>query len=201
MTPLSGKEHALLQEKDKRIDLRAELDGLDIQIKDLKVQYEQYFSGILPLPPDKLHAEVKRLVRKLRKAPFKSSAMLYRLRNLETKYQTFNSYWQRVLRQKEEGTYSRDLFKANLRERLAQETAKEESNEGLAEKGLQGLFQAYRSAVEKHTGKKIEVKFDAFKDSLVKRAQEFKQRHGNKKLSFKVVVKDGKVTVQARVKD
>ena len=199
MISAQGRRTGLQQ--GERVDVREELDRLESMIKDLRLQYEQYFTGLLPLPPDKLHADVKRMLRHLRKAPFKSSAMSYRLRTLDGRYATWNTYWQRVLREREEGTYSKDVFKANLRERIAQEEAKAETAEGAAEKSFQNLFHAYQSALEKHQGKRPDIDFNKFKESLVARAKEFRQKHADKKLAFKVVVKGGKVVVQAKVKE
>lgn len=170
-------------------------------MNELKVQYEQYFTGLLPLPPDKLHGDVKRSIRTLRKAPFKSSALQYRLRGLETRYSTWNTYWQRVLREREEGVYFKDVFKADLRAKIAEEEAHQQTAQGVVERGMRNLFDAYQSALERHQGTKPNIDFNAFCHSLSKRAHDFRSKHADKKLSFKVVVKDGKVTVQARVKE
>ena len=182
-------------------DLNIELDKLDAMLSDLKVLYEQYFLGIITLQPDKEHTRVKLFIRKLRKSPFKSSATAFRMRALETRYGTLHTYWQRVLREKEDGTYSRDVFKANLRERNAIEDAKSGTKQGAAEKQMHSLFDSYREALEKQTGTRQKLDFDAFQKSLIKRAKDLKAQHGVKKLSFKVVVKEGKVTVQATVKE
>ncbi len=185
----------------ERLDLRAELDKLDVMLSELRVLFEQHFSGLLPLAPEKPHAEVKRKIRVLRKAPFKNSALNYRLRTLEVRYGTLHTYWQRVLREREEGTYSKDVFKANLRDRQATDAAYAQTTQGAADKGMKTLFDAYRSALEKQSGTAAKVDFSAFKESLLKRAQDYKKQHGNKKLTFKVVVKDGKVAVRATVKE
>ncbi len=181
-------------------DLRVDLDRLDVMISDLKVLYEQYFLGVITLPPDKAHNEVKAFIRKLRKAPFKTAASSFRLRSVETRYNTLYTYWQRVLREREEGTYSRDVFKANLRERNALADEKANTSQGAAERSLTSLYDSYREALEKTTGKKQTIDFEAFQKSLVKRAKELKERHGVTRLAFKVVVKDGKVSVQAKAK-
>lgn len=185
---------------DERIDVRAELDRLEVQLADLKVLYEQYFSGILALPPDPQHREVKRKIRFLMKAPFKNSAMNYRLRTLENRYHTFNTYWQRTLKQKEDGTYSKDVFKAAMRERVAIEEARMQTATGKAQKSMESLFGAYRSALEQQTGKKQKIDYESFEKSLLQRAKDFKEKSGASKLSFKVVVKNGKVTVQIKGK-
>ena len=186
--------------EDKRKDIRAELDRLELKLAELKVLYEQYFGGIQPLPPDKQHAEVKRQIRHLMKAPFRNSAMNYKLKSLEGRYHAFNTYWQRVLMQREAGTYSKDVFKAELRERIAFEEARSQTAVGVAQKGMEALFNSYRAALEKSSGKKHNIDYNSFEKSLLQRAKDFKEQHGSAKLSFKVVVKNGKVTVQLKAK-
>lgn len=181
-------------------NLRVELDRLEKMIADLKISYEQYFTGVLPLPPDKQHKALKRKIRELFGAPFKNSALSFRLKSLDQRYQTLNNYWQRVLKQREEGTYSRDVFKAALRERIANEEAEADSEKGAADQHMRDLFRTYQDAIERATGRSKEIKYQEFKKSLVKRAKEYREKHGAKKLTFKVVVKDGAVKVQARAK-
>lgn len=186
---------------EAKLDLRVELEQLDTKLSELKMLYEQYFTGLVPLPPDKQHADIKRRVRTLRKAPFKSSAMSYRLRALETRYSTLNTYWKRVMMEREAGTYFRDVFKANLRERAAAEEAFAQTDEGVADKGIRSLFDAYSQALERQQGAKTSVEYQAFRESLLKRASDFRAKHGDKRLSFKIVVKEGKVSVKAVVKE
>jgi len=193
--PFTAKERAF-----EKLDLRAELDKLESLISELKVQYEQYFTGLLPLSPDKMHNDVKRKIRQLLKAPFKNHALNFRMKTLEGRYSTFNTYWQRILKQREDGTYTKDVFKANLRERNALEDARSETASGKAEKSMQVLFNSYREALEKTTGQKQNLDYQAFQKSLVERAKEFKARHQDKKVTFKVVVKDGNVSIKAKVK-
>lgn len=192
---MSARERA-----NEKIDVRAELTKLSSQIELLKKEYEQHFLGHSPYAPDKLHRDVKNLIRKLMKAPFKSSQMTYTLRTLESRYNTYNTYWQRTQRQRENGTYSRDVFKANMRERHQQEDREAQTTKGKAKGQMQELFKSYEAALEKQSGKKQNIDYAAFKQSLVKRAKEFQKKNGKQKLTFKVVVKDGKVSVQAKAK-
>lgn len=185
---------------DERMDVRAELDRLEAQLAELKIQYEQYFTGILALPPDKLHNLVKRQMRELLRAPFKNSAMNYRLRTLEGRYHTFHTYWQRVLRQREEGNYSKDVFKASMRERAALEEAKSETKVGAAERKMETLYNTYRNTLEKQTGKTHNIDYETFEQSLLQRADDFKRNNKGERLTFKVVVEDGKVSVRIAAK-
>jgi len=182
----------------EKINVRLELNNLESLLEQLKVEYEQYFLGIHLHPPNNLHKATMRLIRKIRKAPFKRPSMGFRLKGLEGRYHTYNDYWQRVLRQKEEGTYSKDLFKAELRERNALEDLQALTAKGKASKSMVDLFANYKRELEKHTGRQQNINFDAFQSSLVKRAKAYRKKHGGKKLSFKIVVKNGKVTVKAK---
>jgi hypothetical protein len=182
------------------VDLRFDLDQLERELAELRVLYEQYFSGVLPLAPEKQHQLLKQHFRKLRKAPFKTAALGFKLRSLEQRYSTMFTYWQRVLREKEDGVYSKDVFKANLRDKLEQEEAYAATKQGAADRGVRSLFTSYQEALERAAGKKVAITFDSFKETLSKRAKDLKAQHGVAKLSFRVVVKDGKVSIQAKAK-
>jgi hypothetical protein len=182
-------------------DLRLELEKAERQLADLQVSYEQYFLGVLQFSPDKPHQDFKRLMRQLQKAPFKGTTLAYRMRTLETRYQTYNTYWQRVLKQREDGTYVRDVFKANMRERNALEDARALTKVGQAEKGLQALFRTYKTTLEQVSGSAQNLDFDAFQKNVIQRAKDFKAQTGAQKVSFKIVTQDGKVSVQIRAKE
>jgi len=183
-----------------KVELRAELGQLEAMIEELKIEFEQFFLGFTPHAPDRLHNEVKRKIRFLFNAPFKNSEIAYRLKMLEQRYRSYFTYWQRTNREREAGTYSRDVFKANLKDKRALEDARAETAKGKAKSSFQSLYNSYKSTLENQTGRKQEVDFDAFKKSLVKRAKEHQKKNGNKKVTFKVVVKEGKVSVQTKSK-
>lgn len=178
-------------------DLRKEVLDLEVQIENLKTEYEQFFLGIRQMAPEQLHTKTKAKMRQLRDAPFRNAEVNFKIRNLDNKFQTYNSYWQRVLREKEAGTYKRDLFKAELHERLAAQEEKAKTTVGAAERGINELYRAFKSEVEKVTGKKQELDYDNFKKSLVARAKDLKSKHGVTKVSFKVSVEGDQVKIKA----
>ena len=108
---------ALTQNTDNlpKRELDLKLDLLEAKLADLKIAYEQFFLDILPHPPNELEREVHRLVRECRNAPFKKATSTFRLGQIVQRLQTYNNYWERVKRDREAGTYSRDVFKASLR--------------------------------------------------------------------------------------
>lgn len=187
------KEDAAPSMADTRV-LILELEG---KIEELRIQYEQFFSGSIKIPPDTLNKLVQRELRELQKSPMKNSALNFKARAVRTRYQTLATYWQRVFQARDTGTYIKDVYKANLRETIEQEGKRLETRAGKAEKALRELFQSYQSALENVSGKAQRLDFNDFQQSLIRRTRELKQKTGGKKVSFKVVVKDGKVVLQA----
>lgn len=180
--------------------LNADLNKLAEAIEQLRILYEQHFMGILPIAPFKEHSQIKIEIRRLFKVPFRSSSMRFKLRSIENRYRTYNTYWEKVNKQREEGTYFRDVFKAELREQQALDAEKEKTAEGKASKQMVELFNTYKRTLEQETGKKHNINFDSFQKSLIDRAKDIKSNYGAKKVSFKILVKEGKVTVQATAK-
>ena len=183
-----------------RRHLDLELDSLEAKIAELRVLYEQHFVDILPQPPDKLQKETVRMIRSLLRAPFKNSQTRFRLRVLVSRYQTYATYWERVQKQKEDGTYQKDVFKAEMREKMLEDAKVANSQGRVAEKGLKQLFDSYETALRKNGADTSKINFDAFKHSLMKQAKSLKEKNGVQKLHYKVVVSGGKVTVKASAK-
>jgi hypothetical protein len=181
--------------------LNQELDILERQVEDLRILYEQYFIDILPFEPEKENKEVQKFIRKMLAAPFKNSVIQFRLRTIVTRYQTYATYWNRVKKQREAGTYKKDLFKAKFRTQMAVQKKHSASKEGRAEKGVNQLFRSYQEAIKKVGGDPATVNFDAFKKSLVARAKQLKKEDPSAKIQYQVVIKDGRAVVKAGKKD
>ncbi|MBL7663119.1 hypothetical protein JNK13_10255 [bacterium] len=192
-----GQIHQEQQQQNRR-DIDRELEVLEVRIGELKVLYEQHFADILPQPPDKEHRELKMFIRRLLKAPFKNSQSRFKLRHLINRFQTYNTYWERVKKEREEGIYKKDLFKAELREKEAQYAQDAKTDRSKLERGLKDLYATYEDALRKVGANMSHVNYDAFKKTLIERAKELKKKHGAKKLNYKVIVKNGKVVIKAK---
>lgn len=175
-----------------------ELMELEAQIEELRVQYEQYFSAFIPRMPESLHRLVRRKIVTIRKLPFKNTEHVFKLRTIENRYQIYNTYWMRVLREKEAGTYFKDIFKAELKDALQKEEAYKKTSDGKRDEQLKHLFNSYEDALKKATGKSKKLNFNAFKNELLTKAQNLKEKFPDKKVKFAIVVKNGSVQVQAK---
>ncbi|MBI5529607.1 MAG: hypothetical protein HY897_25045 [Deltaproteobacteria bacterium] len=94
-----------------------DIDRFDHMIDSLKKEYELFFSGMERKEPSTDRAAVERMARQLHTAFITNSAMIYRLRSVATKLTTYQTYWDRVLRQMEEGTFQREIDKRKLVQR------------------------------------------------------------------------------------
>jgi hypothetical protein len=96
-------------EQDKMVqDLETSLDRL-------QALYNQYFMGIERLEPTVQRKEVERKVQLLRREKISNTALRFRFQTQVQKYNTQSNYWKRISRQIEEGTYQRDVGRAQKR--------------------------------------------------------------------------------------
>lgn len=109
---------------------------LETALDRLQALYNQYFMGIERLEPTVQHKEVVRKMQALRREKMSNTALRFRFQTQVQKYSTQSNYWKRICRQIEEGTYQRDLNRAQKRSELRDEAA-------LAERALKGLEGGY----------------------------------------------------------
>jgi hypothetical protein len=89
-----------------------ELDALHARLEEVRREFERYFLGLERRLPAKLREEIARDIRRFR-APRKDTVARFKHANLMQRLMTVERYWDRILRQIEEGTYERDLRKAD----------------------------------------------------------------------------------------
>ena len=94
-----------------------ELADLDQSIKRLRVEYDQFFLGILKRPPSVLQGRVQKVIVKYSNETLRKTHQKFRFNQLNSKYQIYRQQWGRTIRQIEAGTYKGHRFKANLHER------------------------------------------------------------------------------------
>ncbi|MBN2723900.1 MAG: hypothetical protein JXR95_07525 [Deltaproteobacteria bacterium] len=82
---------------------------LDQTIDKLRALYEQYFMGLEKFEPVTLRKAVKNELRQMRDNPPTNTAQKFMLNKVDTKMKTYEQYWNRVLREIEEGIYHRQL--------------------------------------------------------------------------------------------
>ena len=96
-------------------EIEININELELRLDRLRALYDQYFMGYEKLEPQTPRKDIERRFHMLRKENFRNTALRFRLNVAIQKYSTYQSYWQRICRQIEEGTYKRHIQKAKAK--------------------------------------------------------------------------------------
>lgn len=91
------------------------IGDLELAVDRLRSLYEQYFMGIEKIEPTVVRKDVDRRIYVLRKEQIRNTALRFRFHMLLQRYNTYQSYWQRICRDIENGTYTRHVIRAQRR--------------------------------------------------------------------------------------
>ena len=114
LAPPSVPEDAIAKSRREKDELEAEAGRLEEELEELKARYEQYFLGIERKEPVRWREELKKRVLKVKEAFTRNTGLRFRLQTLHARFLSYERLWLRSAKEKEEGTYRRDLFKARL---------------------------------------------------------------------------------------
>jgi hypothetical protein len=189
-------------------------------LEELKARYEQFFLGIERREPARERWEMKRRVEKLKEAFTRNTGLKFRLQTLHARFLSYERMWVRSAREKEAGTYRRDLFKARLhRKEEAQKPAPEAAAPapvqrspvappaaaparpaalpGTSEPELRALYSAYVDAKKRCREDVSKLSYDALAKSVQKQVPELMAKFKARTIEFRIEVKDGKAVLKA----
>jgi hypothetical protein len=196
-----------------------ELATLEKDIRQLKVEYDQYFGGGRKRPPSEIEWRVDLLIKRYAERGGElKSAQRFRFNNLTQTYAKYKDIFRKKLKQKEEGSIQRH-FGAAAREIEASRAQKqsEEPASGAApeeskafrmtcseperekekvEQLYQALLQAKQQAGEE-TGKLSRSSFNEF---VLKKTKELQKQKNCRDVEYVVEVVEGQVKLKALVK-
>jgi hypothetical protein len=99
----------------------------ETRLKRLRLLYDQWFHGLERAEPQNQRMEVDRQIAELRREQIRNTALKFRVNQLVQRYVAYSTYWQRITRQIEEGTYKRDVLRARRRFGLDKPEAAEQA--------------------------------------------------------------------------
>jgi hypothetical protein len=99
----------------EQTDIEKLVGELEIAVDRLRSLYDQYFMGIEKLEPTVPRKDVDRRIYTLRKEQIRNTALRFRFQMLLQRYNTYQTHWQRICRDIENGTYKRHLIRAQQR--------------------------------------------------------------------------------------
>ncbi len=180
--------------------LAQELGQLDEDLTKLQVSYEKYFLGLDRTPPDETRKKIAKRLRELRTSPVRNTGLKFRINTLFAKLISFERLWDRTLREIEDGTYKRDVFKAKYRMAKRDEApppVRPVPRAELSDDKLRRLYDTYLIARQR-TGESTDgLTFEAIAQRIRAQVPELMQKHKAKSVEFKVVIKGGRAVLKA----
>ena len=172
-----------------------ELTRLEENIRRLKIEYEAYFNGGIPRPPNDTLYRVEQTIKRYSSDAAKLSVtQRFRFNNLWQRYAVHSSLWQKRLRNREEG---RELGQS----RHAVETGPEIRiicrNPDREQAKVDQLLQALVNA-KQHVGERIDdIDPEGFQEFVREKTRQLKQELRCDSVQFSVTVKEGRVRFTA----
>ena len=180
----------------------ADLDDLEESITALQVLYEKYFLGIDRRPPEQERKRVSTRIRELKEQMIRNTALKFRVNTMFAKLLSFERMWDRTLREIEEGTYKRDVFKAkmHMKDKAAEKKAAPSAPPPAAEipdEKLRRLYDTYLVARQRCGEPTDGISYDSVAARIRSQVPQLLEKHKAKNIEFKVVIKGGKAVLKA----
>jgi hypothetical protein len=227
LRPTPPAEDAIQKSRRERDELEKECQKAEEELEALKAKYEQYFLGVERKEPVRWREELRKRVLRVKESFTRNTGLRFRLQSLHARYLSYERLWLRSAREREEGTYRRDLFKARLRakpgeaaapadeklptapEKPAQAKPAEPAKAaqkppapaptpgGVSATQLRTLYDAYIAAKKSCNEDVSRLTYDAVANSISKQIPELMTRYKARTVEFKVEVKAGKAVLKA----
>lgn len=172
---------------------------LDAKLKQLKREYDQYLAGHRPREPMLAKGEVQRIIALWSQRPIQNTRQRFQFRTLCSRFHTYRRMWETSQRQIESGTYSRHVFRTDLREQERQPELRAASEDSACrpEGGRRGLYDQLRDA-RLACGQSTDGLTQSSLDALLARHERrIRDRFGCSEVRFRIAVEKGRAVVKA----
>jgi hypothetical protein len=168
------------------------LDQLGRDIRKLQIDFERFFNGGLPFPPDELRARIQAQIRNLRTLTLTSSVDNFRLGDLEARFNSYNELFNRRVRDREEGRHQ--AARPQVREAPRFDPAA-----GIvfgAQMEPAAVAALYEGLAARGEGPKFDL--DSFQTYLARQVSALREKTGCSEVQFRLAEEDGKLKLKAR---
>jgi hypothetical protein len=193
-----------------------DIGQLEKDIRQLKIEYEQYFGGGKKRPPTDIEWRIDSLLKRYSdRGPHMSYSQRYHYGNLVQRYVKYRDIFRKRLKQKEEGTVQRHFGAAareieELRARRRGEAEKPKAGRLLftvswkdpdqEKKKVEQLYAAFRDAKEEVGEDTKPLTFDAFQKFVRQKTEQLKKQKNAQEVEYIVSVEGNHTRLKARVK-
>lgn len=204
-----------------------DLGQIERDIRQLKIEYDQYFGGGRKRPPAEIEWRIDLLVKRYaERAGELSYAQRFRYNNLTQSYAKYKDVFRKRLQQKEEGTVQHHFGSAARA--IEAERARQRADDALKTKSrptavatapepaepfrmscsepdrekdkVERLYQAFCNAKQATGEDTASFDRDSFREFVRKKTKDLKKQKGCKEVEYVVEVTGGKAKLKALVK-
>jgi len=170
-------------------------DQVGRDINRLRVDFERFFNGALPLPPDELRGRVQAQLRNLRGMNLLTAVDNFRLGDLEARFNSYNELFNRRLRDLEEGRHlAARPVPAPAPRRLDPEGGIV-FGDRIDPEGVEALYQGLAAAPGDTVSR---VDLDSFQKYLTRQVAAIREKTGCSQVQFRLATEDGKLKLKAK---
>ena len=189
-----------------------ELDKLEEDIRRLKNKYDQFFTGIIKVPPSFERHQVESYIHELNKQKMRDNTRRFRFNTILSRFNQFREMWGRKMREREEGPI-------DFRRRQAAMTAEpppppppEPQRPRVTSEGVdpyvrmapgsngEEIRRLYDEIEREHTklGKAPNVSLEQLTKMIQQQSELVRSKYKVKTVAFRVETVDGKVKLKAK---
>lgn len=170
------------------------IDLLGREIQQLRVDFERFFNGALPFPPEELRNRIQTQLRILRNSSLTTAVDNFRLGDIEARFNSYNELFNRRLRDREEGRSPQAVHQAPPAARRYDPEKGILVSDRVDPEAAEALYHGLASG----PGDSPKFDLDSFQTYLVKQAAAIRSKTGCSEVQFRLAVEDGKTKLKAR---
>lgn len=184
------------------MNIESAIDQMDVDLRRLKIEFEQFFNGALKIPPDQSRSRIVSRLQELRGHYIKSPALRFRLTNFEATFNQLNVLWNRRVRAFEEGL---TLSGAPVRQPVDQARRRPdrsdqerpggvEISQGAPDTAVRALYDEF----SRHMDPGRTTDYESFRSFVMRQVSSIRQSTGCEKVHFRIDARDGKLKLKAK---
>ena len=188
-----------------------ELDKLEEDIRKLKNKYDQFFTGIIKVPPSFERHQVEIYIHELNKQKMRDNTRRFRFTTIMSRFNQYREMWGRKLREREEGPLDFRRRQAAMTSRPAPPPPPSEARRGTSAApdpyvrmtpGANGeqIRRLYEEIEREHLklGRPPNVTMDQLAAMVQKQTESIREKYRVNTVAFRVETIDGKVKLKAK---
>jgi len=185
-----------LRSTSSPLQVEADLNQLEVGIRQLKVQYDMFFAGGLKTQPLELRRRVEKIIRHYAREPVGRYCDRFRYNGLVARFNSFAERWGKAVRSMEEGDHRNQgtAERLGIREHLLTRCVVQDSKED--DENLRRLHTRYVEASREH-GKRG-VSYQNFLRGVASQTRKLREQPGCGQIELRLVVRNDRVQLKAR---